>query len=382
MNQPLETTTVSDPVITSPPQLASLHRPRLGPPKCRSLVSSSRHRALIKPTPSVNDGIMTHNNLLMSTTDAIKETCDVPHLDCAFLVDTNSDDDEMDVRSRSIIKRKTKMQNMYPVWNHYNVRYNFYNYKKFAKTHTIPIQYKTPTVFLDGLYFALPRSQILTIRKNSGRNRFVLSVSIPKTGQINSDKMTSVFHQLDRFNCEFFQKNEYRFNIGHRYTQKASSLDDGSNNNTYTTDSRLNNRQCFTPVLSEDEYAAPEQGPIHLKENPLRKKMRYISFYNETLDSFIMTMEIKPMYMGHIINSVIKQHMDSGAEETIIIRKLKQVLAKIKSEHFDFRTSSIDMDIGMDLNLTLLLWIKCSLFTGNELTNEIAMKWKICNYEL
>lgn len=320
------------------------------------------------PPFKVNKGIIGQNrrHILTKTKASIVE-------DNEMHFDMINSDDEIDDKSRSIVRRKTHMANMYPTYEHYNVRYNFYNYKKFPKSLTIPIQYKTPTVFLDGLYFALPPAQILAIKKYSGKNKFNVKIAIPKHGK---DDISNVFHNLDEFNHDFFTKNAHRFTTKKRYTQKAPAL---SNNFQILTTNTQNSRStlCRTPALSEDEYPEPQKGPIYLKDNPLSKKMSYQSFFTSTTDNIYMTLEIKPQYMGNIIKHIVN-HIEG---DTVIGRKMRHILHKINSEYFEFKSSSIDIDISSDLNAIVTLWIKSSLFIGNENTGLINMKWKICNYK-
>lgn len=301
---------------------------------------------------------------------------DICEGDKAIIMDDMLNDEYVDSRSIVMnIKRRSRLCNMYPRWEHYNVRYNFYNYKKFVNTLSIPIQYKTPTIFLDGLYFVLPRSHINSIKKQAGKNKFQISVAIPKH---DNNKMVQCFHNLDEFNKLFFNTNNRKFEIQCRYTKKATttSLDIGK-----YPQSILDNKRsilCRTPELSEDEYPEPETGPIKLSKNPLVNKLKYVPFYKEDNSAIYMIMEIKQQYMLQILEGVIKQiNTDNNMS-----RKIQQVISKIKSDYNDFRMSTIDMDLRDELNLEILLWIKCSLFTADENTSEISMKWKICNYEL
>jgi len=290
-----------------------------------------------------------------------------------------SDDGE---DSRSIIaKHKSKLCNMYPNWDNYNVRYNFYNFKKFNKSLTIPIQYKTPTIFLDGLYFELPRTHIIGIKKQSNKSRFNILVAISKQ---DNNKLVQIFKNLDEYNMDFFDKNNGKFNVHCRYTKKNNNIFPYASIYTKIPVIHKNNghhiARCNTPELSEEEYPEPEKGPIKLDKNPMANKMEYKKFYTEDDTNIYMNMEIKQQYMQQILEGVLKQIDIENA--FVIYTMLKNIVDKIKSEHFSFKMSTIDLNLKDSLNLEVLLWIKCSLFTGNEESSEIAMKWKICNYEL
>lgn len=354
-------------------------RPMSEMPPARSLLPKSRNRHIVNTgtgTGTCTDTGDSNGQTLLRKKCIIRKC---KGQDNKMLPDIISEDDEVSTQDKSITKKKPRMQNMYPKWEHYSVRYNFYNYKKFNKSLSIHIQYKTPTVFLDGLYFALPRSQILSIHKRSGKSKFSLKVAIPKYG---NEKMANVFYSLESFNREFFHKHSNIFNFNKRYTQKAHNLySDGPQPILIDTTSESASCRSFctrTPTLSEDEYPEPEKGPIYLDKGSISKKMEYISFYEETNDAFFIKMEIKPTYMAQIISSILK-NINS---ESLYARKFKHILSKIKSEHFEFKASAIDMDLSNDINSIIELWIKCSLFVGDENTREINMKWKICNFKM
>lgn len=277
------------------------------------------------------------------------------------------------------IKQRSKLCNMYPNWDNYSVRYNFYNFKKFIKSLSVPIQYKTPTIFLDGLYFELPRTHIIGIKKESNKSRFNISVAIPKSG---NNKLVEIFKNLDDFNKDFFEKNSNKFNVQCRYTKKNNNKFSYGYNKIPVLDKMHSQRtaRCNTPELSEEEYPEPEKGPIKLDKNPMSNKMYYKSFYTEDDTNIYMKMEIKQQYMQQILEGVLRQLDVENAAS--INAMLKQIVDKIKSEHFSYKMSTIDLDLKDKINLEVLLWIKCSLFIGNEDTSEILMKWKICNYEL
>ena len=60
---------------------------------------------------------------------------------------------------------KSKLTNLYITYKYYNTDFNFYNYHKFKHNGIISIIYKTPSIFLNGLYFELPYCQITNIEK-------------------------------------------------------------------------------------------------------------------------------------------------------------------------------------------------------------------------
>jgi hypothetical protein len=183
---------------------------------------------------------------------------------------------------------------------------------------------------------------------------------------------------LNNFNKEFFEKNAHRFMMTKRYTQKAHHIY-GTGPEPISPNASSVAFSCRTPCVSDDDSLELEDKQHNnLHKNMLTNKMTYVSFYDEMDDNIIMQLEIKPIYMGHIINNIIKQ---IDKTESILVRKMQHILKKIYSEHFEFRTTTIDMDISNELNVMLLFWIKSSMFVGDETTNEINMKWKICNYK-
>ena len=106
---------------------------------------------------------------------------------------------------------RTKLVNLYINPDHYNEQYNYYNYHKFKTSGVITILYKTPSIFLNGLYFEFPHCQILNIEKAYGTTNFILTLNVNnkftnvKHYENTGMKIIRILESIDTFNTKFFK---------------------------------------------------------------------------------------------------------------------------------------------------------------------------------
>ena len=142
--------------------------------------------------------------------------------------------------------QKPDLANLYINPDYYNTDYNFYNYHKFKQTGTINIIYKTPSIFLNGLYFELPYCRILNISKPAGSTSFVLSLLINKNDVLDhsQNKLTigQLLTNIDAYNNQFFSTHAKKLEIRQSQTNKNSRHYSGT-------------RQAYeSPVLVENRH--------------------------------------------------------------------------------------------------------------------------------
>jgi hypothetical protein len=108
------------------------------------------------------------------------------------------------------------LQNLYINPHTYKPDYNFYNYNRFKQTQAIPIIYKTPSIFLNGLHFELPCANIIAITKPTDTQTIRLIVRVSRQdfqSAVSFDDILGVFSKIEDYNTEFFEKNASQLKI-------------------------------------------------------------------------------------------------------------------------------------------------------------------------
>lgn len=226
-------------------------------------------------------------------------------------------------------------KNLYINVDKYNTDYNFYNFNKFKISKTIPIIYKSPTIFLDGLYFELPTSKLLNIQKKEDSMNYKLLISIDK----NKDTI-KLFNDLNNYNKDFFSINKDKFKLRIIKSNKNTGF-------------RNTNNQ-FLDI-----------------KNPLIRQYNYLSFYTIKGDNIILSVEIKHNYLIKIINLSLLNKLDN---------EVNNISNEINDNYFDLKNKSLNINLS-NLNLNIKFWIKCNNFIINEF-DLIDMKWIISDYRL
>lgn len=272
---------------------------------------------------------------------------------------------------------KSKLVNLYIYPEHYNESYNFYNYHKFKQTKYINILYKSPSIFLNGLYFELPYAQIVRIEKPVNSTNFNITIQINPayftTPSVTVKAIHQCFEKIDRFNQAFFVKHGAKLEIRPRRTLKSAS-------ELQQQDSE-----------GKDMVILPRFS-IPAARNPISRKFTYESFFTMNPANGVLTMqlEIKHIYIQRIFqalldggntnptNNLTGHHvptLDSGIEKIS-----KDVLSFIGQEFFDFKRSTLDMNTQDSLIIPIRFWIKSNMFVTDA--GRLLMKWKICDFSV
>lgn len=251
---------------------------------------------------------------------------------------------------------------------HYNSDYNFYNYHKFKATGIINIIYKTPSIFLNGLYFELPYVRIIEIVKKPGSTSFEMKLCFNGDGDSNQynsatgQSITNILTKIDKFNSHFFHINANKFEVKTSQTNKSP--------------------QYIKKIIHGDECIESSSVGSRFR-NPFLKKYEYNSFINVDNDNQIyITVEIIHIYMLKICELIKASHHllsdDSNKKLTAFANNIVQF---INQEFFDFRRSSYAYNVLQEhLELYMKFWIKSNSFEVKN--NKLDMIWKICGYQL
>jgi hypothetical protein len=238
-----------------------------------------------------------------------------------------------------------EQNNLYIKEEKYKIEYNFYNYNKFKLQKNLPITYRSPTIFLDGLYFELPLSRILSVKKRVNTMTYELVININK-----SNKIFNVFENINNYNKSFFEDNKNKFVL--KVTKS--------------------NKRTF--YRNEESYFIP---PI---KNPLIKNYSYSPFYKiNDNNTFKMSVIIKHNYLIKIIELILLSNINKESE---YFKKIKNLYSLLQdTEYFELKNMSIDYDLS-SIELSIKFWIKSNNFIGDEKTELINMIWYICDYNL
>lgn len=258
-----------------------------------------------------------------------------------------------------------EQHNLYINSEKYKTDYNFYNYNKFRIQKILPITYRSPTIFLDGLYFELSRSQILSINKKSDSMIYelVVSVNIPS---VQGENIINTLSQINAYNIDFFEQNKEKFVL---------KITKSNKRNFYRNDKSENYKleTKFKPPL----------------KNPLIKSYKYTPFYNlynnkgDSSNNYFITIPlmIKHNYLLRIIELIL---LDIDNNDLITdeykakIQELHSLL--VDTEYFELKRNELNIDLSM-INLMIKFWIKSNNFFGDEKTELIHMLWYICDYK-
>lgn len=253
------------------------------------------------------------------------------------------------------------LQNLYINPKFYKTEYNFYNYSKYKQTQTVPIIYKTPSIFLNGLHFELPPSNIIGIYKSADSQVYKLQIKISRQdfqSEILFDDILDVFKKIEDYNTGFFEKNSAKMDIKISRTLK---------NNT-TSDTDL---------------------PVNRFKNPIARKLEYKPFY-ELLDdnNILMMLEIKQQYLSRIIQSqylmLTNRHigdLDNQSEQMrVYINQIEHLNEILNMDFFELKKQKIEMNL-FDHPVSIRLWIKCNMLSLESHESRISMRWKICYYD-
>lgn len=249
-----------------------------------------------------------------------------------------------------------EQHNLYIKKEKYNTDYNFYNYNKFRLQKILPITYRSSTLFLDGIYFELPKSRILQIKKrgNSMIYEIIININIDKEHEIYN-----VLNNINEYNKNFFELNKEKFVLKVTKSNKRIITRNYRDNQNLRNDITTK----FIPPL----------------KNPLIKKYVYNPFYYVNNDNAItMTLLIKHNYLLKIIELILLNIKDNNSEYYNKINKLNSIL--IDTEYFELKREELNYDLS-SIELLINFWIKANTFLGDEKTELINMLWYVCDYK-
>lgn len=298
----------------------------------------------------------------------------------------------------------TTLQNLYINKEYYSKEYNYYNYFKFKQTGIIPIYYKTPSIFLDGLYFKVNDCQLMKIEKKTYDTDFTLTIKIQKddfipitkTAHINDNKINKfiqILKELDKDNCYFFEKNYKFFPIKRKRTYKSIQIRkddiyhkekqilkdnieldwDGTPINQNTTTNNISNTVSFN---NKSTICIDSQKNKTLNTSRFNKPEQYAS-YSQFLtecsdDSIIMKVVIKHNYFSKLLQYIINNNLIT---DTSILNNIltftQQDFYILKKKPYNFNCDNIDIKLS--------LCLKSNIFYLDG--KYIKMKWNICDYQ-
>lgn len=233
-----------------------------------------------------------------------------------------------------------EQNNLYIKKDKYNTDYNFYNYNKFRTQKILPITYRSPTIFLDGLYFELPKSRILSIEKQDNSMIYKLIVSIDKDNDI-----VNILNNINEYNRDFFSTNREKFILKLTKSNKRIFYRNNSENTLiYDITSK------FIPPL----------------KNPLIKNYLYNPFYVVNNNNIIMPLLIKHNYLIKIIELILLNIKETDGEYYNEINKLYKLL--IETEYFELKRQELCINLN-NIELLIKFWIKSTIFSGDEKKN-------------
>ena len=259
------------------------------------------------------------------------------------------------------------LQNLYINPKTYRTDYNFYNYNRFKQTQAIPIIYKTPSIFLNGLHFELPPVNIISISKPIDTQNIRLLVRISKQdfkSSVSFDDILAVFQKIEDYNTDFFDKHASKMDIKISRTLK-NTMSSGAHSPTTTKEFGINRFK-----------------------NAGWRRLDYRPFFEQSSENIILRLEIKQPYLAKIIQSqyltLTSQHITNQAEITEPIREYIREIETLNDilnlEFFELKKKKIDTNLAQR-PISIRLWIKCNMFGLDTTQNRIAMRWKVCNYE-
>lgn len=259
---------------------------------------------------------------------------------------------------------KSELVTLYIKPEHYNSDYNFYNYHKFKATGIINIIYKTPSIFLNGLYFELPYVQVMEITKHPGTTSFEMKLCFTQDSLASSQEIINIMTHIDKFNTNFFRENASKFEIKTNQTNKS-------------------NQYIKHVINSNDSYESKVLDSRPRFRNPFIKKYGYKSFMNENIDKQVcITVEIKHIYMLKICELIkANEHLLCDDANKKMLAFTNQVIQFINQEFYDFRKSSYAFNLQQEhINLNMKFWVKSNNLEIKN--NNLNMIWKICGYQI
>lgn len=244
------------------------------------------------------------------------------------------------------INNNVKRSNLYIKIDKYKTEFNFYNFNKFKLLKTVPITYKSPTIFLDGLYFKL--DNICKIIKISNDSTILTNYNLLIEMNKEDCKIFNLFKEIDNYNYEFFNKHKDKF------------------------------KTRIVKSIKSKHFRQKIEHNLRDKSNPLIKLYLYTSFFILKDNKILMNLNITHNLMLKILHNYINiLYMDYNNNEKQIL-EYKNLIYSLNNQSIDLKNTNFNLDIKY-INLYLNLWISCNSFIVNE-QNMIEMLWLVSDY--
>lgn len=309
----------------------------------------------------------------------------------------------------------TTLQNLYINKEFYSKDYNYYNYFKFKQTGIIPIYYKTPSIFLDGLYFKVPDCQVIKIEKKTFDTDFILTIKIQKDDfipiskgiDLNHNKtnvLIQILKNIDKDNIYFFEKNYKFFPLKRKRTNKSIQIKkddvyqqekqkikdniemdwDGTPinnnhnhnhngvNNMIISNSSKNNKEITNLDKDSNKSIYNNESYKTTRFHKPEQYASYTSFLKEDDSGYIsMKVIIKHNYFSKLLHHIISKNLiTDGSKLNNIITFCQQDFYIVKKKSYYFNCDNLD--------IKLPLCLKSNIFYLDG--KHIRMKWCICDF--
>jgi hypothetical protein len=281
-----------------------------------------------------------------------------------------------------------RLQNLYINKQNYARTYNYYNYFKFKLTGIIPIHYKSPSIFLDGLYFKVSDCQILKVSKIPYEADFILTIHIKRDDFIEfsnikyskTDTDTNTFikilEDIEEYNYNFFDKNYKFFPLLRRRTYKTQQYIDEDN---YNKEKQLMKDTIKldwdgTPInIDNSKYNSSNTEYNSNNYNNPELYARYSPFIKDINNAGItMDVVIKNNYFTKLLGYF---KMNTNPDITTDI--IDNILHFCNQEYYILKSQGFNKDLAK-YDLRLQLCLKSSMFYLDD--KKIKMKWNICDF--
>ena len=160
-----------------------------------------------------------------------------------------------------------ELVNLYIKYDFFNTLFIQYDMYKFNYNQSININYRTPTIYLNGLFFNLPYTQIISIEKNNNTPFCNIKLKLIKNELTDKEynDVLNLFNKMKKYNDSYFNKNKNKLMIKCKRTNKNKSL-----NNHYNDRLSHNlNNLSITNMVDGDNSNANNPDENNLDANNL-----------------------------------------------------------------------------------------------------------------
>lgn len=277
----------------------------------------------------------------------------------------------------------TTLQNLYINKEFYSKEYNFYNYFKFKQTGIIPIYYKTPSIFLDGLYFKVDDCQILKVENKPYDTDFILTIKLSEDDfiqisnaknikNIKTGKLINILKELENDNDLFFKKNYKFFPLKRKRTNKNVKI---KSDTIYDKE-----KEELKDKIKLDWDGTPLETIEHdnstsTRFNKPEQYASYVPFIKIDKQTGFLTLKviIKHNYFFKLLNYIKTKKLIND------FTHLNNLEKYCNQDFYLLKKSSIINDFtNTNIDIKLSLCLKSNIFYLDG--KNIRMKWSICDF--